>query len=221
MKKLRLLTIIAIILPMVLTANGCTRPDPPTIPFYLALQRGDLNQIERHILYGVDLDATDPDGRRPLHVAAETGRWAVAEILLKSGADMDGTDRQGRTPVTVALLAGRTQVAVQLIKRGAAFHPDELLRQATLSGVSDRDVVDFLLKRGADIDHRDVDGKTPLILAIEGDDRVMTKLLVSRGADVNLADDGGRRPLTVANEVGNQAIIRLLRQSGASEGTTP
>jgi ankyrin repeat protein len=201
-----------------LAAAGCSRPDPPTIPLYLALQRADIDQIDRHIYHGANIDAEDPDGRRPLHVAAASGKLTVAELLLKHGADINAPDRQGHSPLHVALLTGRTQVADMFIRKGAVFEPDELLREATLGGVSDRDVVDFLVRRGADVDHRGPDGRTPLIIAIENDDRLMTKLLLSRGADVNLQDAAGRRPLAVATPLGNQAIIRLLRKNGAVDG---
>jgi cytohesin len=215
-----LLKILSLVLSAVAFA-GCSQPDPPTIPLYLALQRADLDQIERHILHGADLNAEDPDGRRPLHVAAAAGKLVVAQMLLKHGADIDAPDARGHSPLYVALLAGRTQVADMLIKRGASFRPDELLREAAMSGVSDRDVVDFLVSRGADINHRGPDGRTPLIIAIERDDRLMTKLLVSRGADVNRTDSAGRRPLAAAHSVGNANIIRLLRQNGAVDGENP
>lgn len=207
-------------LPALLVLAGCTSSDPPTISFYLALQRADLDQIERHIQHGADLEAMDPDGNRPLHVVIRNGNWVAAEILLKHGAGIEAVDAAGRSPLQVALLSGRTQIAAMLVKRGAVLNADRLLREITLAGVSDRDVVDFLLKAGADLDHRDDDGKPPLILAIENDDRLMTKLLVSRGADVNAADAEGRRPLTVAEGRGNQAIIRYLHQNGAVDGSS-
>jgi len=221
MKSSRFLLLWAALLAAALVGPACTAPDPPTIPFYLALQRGDLNQIERHLKHGVDVNAVDPDGERPLHVAASGGRWVVAELLLKQGADIDAPDSEGRTPLLVALLAGRTQVAIELIKRGAAFDANGLLREMTLAGVSDRDVVDLLVKRGADPNHRDNDGKTPLILALEKGDRLMAKLLLSRGADVNMPDAEGRFPLAVAEAVGDQAIIRLLHQNGAIDAARP
>ena len=182
---------------MALTA-GCSQPDPPTIPFYRALQSGDLDQIERHIYHGADLDAPGPDGRPPLHVAAESGRWVVAEMLLRHGADIDATDSRGHSPLFVALLAGRTRVADMFLEQGAGIDANALLRETTTAGVSHRDVMDSLVRHGADVNIRYDDGKTPLILAIENDDRLAAKSLIGRGADVNGEDGQGRYPLEVA-----------------------
>lgn len=200
---------------------GCSQPDPPTIPFYPALRNGDLDQIHRHVIHGADVDALAPDGRRPLHIAAESGRWVVVEMLLKNGADIDAPDANGLSPLSAALLARDARIAELLVEQGAAFEANSLLRDVTLAGISDRDVMDFLVRNGANINVVYPDGKTPLILAIENDDRLMAKALVGRGAEVNQADAAGRKPLEVATEVGNDAIIRLLLRNGAVAGSGP
>ncbi|MEN8175474.1 MAG: ankyrin repeat domain-containing protein [Pseudomonadota bacterium] len=199
----------------ILALTACAKPDPPTLPFYTAVQRGDLDQIERHIFWNTDINAPDPEGATALHAAARLGRRVIAETLLDHGADMNAKNAAGRTPLNVAIAAGRTQVADMLVRHGAPFDPDRILFDITLAGISDRDVVDFLVRRGADLDHRDPSGRTPLIAAVENNDRLMVKLLVSRGADVNLGDTRGRLPLDVAEETGNEAIIRYLHRNGA------
>ncbi len=194
---------------------GCAQPAPPTIPFYPALQRGDLEQIERHIVHGTDIEAMSPDGQLPLHIAAQSGRWVVAEMLLKYGADINAPDNQGHSPLFVALASGNSRIAEMFLKKGASLDADALLREATVAGISDRDVMNFLVKHGADVNKVYADGKTPLILAVENSHRLVTKSLIGRGADVNLTDGGGRSPLKVAEDVDNQDIIRLLLRNGA------
>lgn len=198
---------------------GCAQPAPPTIPFYPALQSGDLEQIERHIVHGSDIEAMSPDGQRPLHIAAQSGRWVVAEMLLKHGADINATDSKGHSPLFVALASGNSRIAELFLKQGANIDADALLREAAVAGISDRDVMDFLVKHGADVNKVYADGKTPLILGIENSHRLVTKSLIGRGAEVNLKDGAGRSPLRVAEGVGNQDIIRLLLRNGALNET--
>ena len=99
--------------------TGCSDPDRPTIVFHLALQRGDIDQIERHIFWGTDITQAGPSGQTPLHITAEKGRPIVTELLLKHGADIEGKDGDNNTPLHTAVMSGRTQVAKLLIQQGA------------------------------------------------------------------------------------------------------
>ncbi|NIM06561.1 MAG: ankyrin repeat domain-containing protein, partial [Deltaproteobacteria bacterium] len=56
--------------------------------------------------------------------------------------------------------------------------------------------------RGADIDARDNDGKSALIMAALMGHADSVKLLLEKGADVNAHDNGGRTALSLANEFG-------------------
>ena len=210
---MRIIKSIAILL--FLTLNACSPPDEPTIGLYLAIHRGDINQIERHIEWGSDINQVDADGRRPLHVAAERGRLAVVKLLIKHGAEIDALDREGNTPLYSAVMAGRTQIAMLLLKSGSKIDANYLLDQVVANSVADRDVIDFLLDQGAEINHQDEQGRTPLIIAISQDNRIMVKLLITNGADVNKPDNSGQTPLMLANERNKSDIIRLLKRNGA------
>eukprot|EP00952_Eustigmatos_sp_NYUAD-ZCMA_P011547 46834-Eustigmatos_ZCMA.PRE.1 len=55
-----------------------------------------------------------------------------------------------------------------------------------------RRVVLSLLKRGAEVNGRDRDGKTALMYAADAGCRAMVQLLLNRGADVNGSDREGK-----------------------------
>lgn len=198
-----------------LLLTACEKPDPPTIGLYLAVQRGDIDQIERHIKWGSDMEQADAEGRRPLHLAADKGRYVIAKVLVRNGAEIDALDLQGRSPLHAALMSGRTQVAELLIRQGARTDADQLLEQVVANGVADRDVVELLLQQGADINHVNAAGLSPLLQAIANDDRLLVKILIGHGADVNQPSNDGRVPLALATERQNGDIIRLLQRNGA------
>lgn len=203
------------ILSALLVLAACSGPDQPSIGFYPAIQRGDIEQIERHIRWGTDIDQLDKDGKRPLHVAAELGNYAVVKLLIKNGADIDAPDREGHTPLYAAVMAGKPRVAEILIKQGARLDPDRLLDQAVANNLQDRDIVRLLVEQGADLNHIDPSGRTPLIQAIERSNRVLVKHLIANGADVDGRDSTARYPLALAEQLKQEDIARMLRRHGA------
>ena len=208
-------TLWIILLPALLLS--CARPEPPTISLYRAIQAGDLNQIKRHLYHDTDINQPDREGQMPLHVAAERGRLVISRMLIDHGARLDARNRSGHTALEVAVLAGKIQVAQLLLQRGAALDAQVLLFKAIRSNANFRDVVEFLVRQGTDVNAPDDSGDTPLVLAARLDHRLLVKRLIDRGADVNLPTAQGLTPLAVARETGNQDIVRLLKSNGAIE----
>ena len=203
------------LLLVLLALTGCSDPDRPSISLHLALQRGDIDQIQRHIFWKTDINKAGPNGQMPLHVAAEQGQQTIIEQLLKHGADINSKDSNGNSPLHVAIMSGRTQAAGLLIQNGAKFDPDQLLEDSVRNNITDRDVFNFLLLKGANINHVSTSGFTPLLEAIKQSNRVLVKLLIANGADVNQADASGQTPLQLANQIKDDSIIRLLVRNGA------
>lgn len=203
---------LCLLAPLILA--GCSEPARPTLGLYPAIERGNLDQIDRHVHWGSDINAMHPDGQRPLHAAAEAGRSVVVRTLLDGGAEIDALNRQGHTALYVALMDGRTQVAELLVERGAGFEPTRLLQAVVDNGVTDRDVFEFLIERGADIDAKDAAGDPPLVRAARRGDRRLAKQIITHGADVNARGAEGHTPLWWALDVGSEELARLLRSQG-------
>ena len=206
------------ILPMMVLVSllsACDSAQKPTLSLYLAVQRGDIDQIQRHIDWGADINQIDVDGRQPMHVAAEQGEQVVVRLLLENGADIDSLDSEDRTPLAIAIINGKTQVEEFLIEKGAAYDVNQLLFATIENNVTDRDVFRLLTSLGADLDHMNSNGNTPLLLAINSDARVLVKYLISAGADPNKRNRAGKSPLYIATEKGDDDIIRLLQRHGA------
>ena len=85
---------------------------------------------------------------------------------MQHGADLGALDPQGHTPLVKALVARNTLLADFLVKRGAKLDANAVLHETARLGSADRDVIDFLVKQCASIDHQDEQGDTPLHTAI-------------------------------------------------------
>ena len=73
----------------------------------------------------------------------------------------------------------------------------------------------FLLDRGADINARDADNRSPLMLAVTHSRTKVVELLLAHGADANAADRSGTTPLQAAVSTHQTAIAATLRAAGA------
>jgi len=200
---------------VVLLLPACSDPDRPSISLYLAVQRGDLDQLERHIFWDSDINNRLPNGLYPLHVAAEKGRIIMVRTLLRHGASIDQASAGGDTALDLAILNGRTQIAEVLLDEGAALAPSALLLKAARAGVTDRDTVRLLIELGADTEFTDAAGDTPLMVAIRQDNHRLVTHLVNEGADVNARGSDGQTALSVARELGFGELISLLERQGA------
>ena len=194
---------------------GCSEPDKPSVALYLALQRGDLDQLERHIHWGTDINVLLPNGQYPLQFAAKKGEIIVVKTLLKHGADMAAVTADGDSALDLAILNGRTQIAEVLLAQGARLDASAVLLKAARIGVTDRDTVRFLTERGADLEQRNADGDTPLLIAIRQDNHRLATHLVNRGADVNAKAADGQSALALAKELNLPELVSLLERQGA------
>ncbi len=75
--------------------------------------------------------------------------------------------------------------------------------------------IKLLLENGADINHRMIDGSTPLYVATDKNRTEAARELVVRGADVKLDGHSGVSPLAATAYNGNAEIAALLLARGA------
>ena len=66
------------------------------------------------------------------------------------------------------------------------------------------------LDKGADVNKKDNDGMTPLLIAVTLGHKEIVELLIAKGADVNVADPFSMTPLHFAAVFGQKEITELL-----------
>ena len=74
----------------------------------------------------------------------------------------------------------------------------------------------FLKKSGTDVNVRDEEGTTILMLAVQHKRRVIVQLLLDKGADVHAKNNYGNTALMWASEKGHAEIVSLLLTAGAN-----
>jgi ankyrin repeat protein len=192
---------------------------------------------------GAQIEARDENGDTPLIRAAGFGQNDIVRLLLDRGANFEATNKSGQSAVAAAacicaiatmndtfdiekmLLQKRGKIGARDIQGGMA-----LLAAASWGRAAN---LKLLLDNGADIETRDDDGNTALIIASSGlavSTIDTVRLLLDRGANVEAKNSDGDTALILAaskDGVDNVDIVKLLLSRGANirskdaEGNTP
>jgi ankyrin repeat protein len=191
---------------------------------HAAAAHGDLAAIDRLVSTGEPINATDGNGRTPLHVAVFMRRHDAARTLLKHGADANALDRQKYDIVTIASVLDDVPMLKLALANGAKAtnitSPYDGTALIAAAHLGHAEVVRTLIAAKAPLDHVNNLGWTALIESIvlgDGGKNHTDTLtaLVKAGADLGLADRAGTTPLALAHQRGYAGMVRILETAGA------
>ncbi len=157
-------------------------------------------------------------GERLIDEAMAGNLRAVSE-LVEDGAGVNFANRYGVTPVMVAAQWNRPEVVSFLLESGANARAVEnssgrsVLMYACLSG--NHEVVELVLKYGAQVNGKDRLGRTALMTAAATGNSAVVDMLLKGGAEVNARDTWGATALDFAVTSGHREVADLLEFQGA------
>ena len=209
-------------------------------PLSLAAAYSDSELTMLLIKFGARVNQSGYDGRTALHFAVgdDSQRMesvkckscrSTVEKLLSAGADVNAIDKNGASPLYLACDTGNTELVKMLLSHGANpniktrdMYP--ILTTCKLCKGQYCDTVKQLLKYKADVNVRDVTGKTALHYALESSyhhstdidkTTVLVQLLIDGGADINSASENGETPFYISCSRGLTSVVNKMLQYGA------
>ncbi|KAH7033709.1 ankyrin repeat-containing domain protein [Microdochium trichocladiopsis] len=162
----------------------------------------------------------DASAVETLAQSKDAGPYASSASDPGTGGIVDWADQDGNTPLMAAISAQNLEAALFLAE-GANIHATNNDGHGALLSAVDRgmdEVMAMLLSRGVDIEHRDVRGRTPLMVAIEQWDHHQVKRLLRAGANADAlyeASSVTKVPLIMAAAAGKELVVRDLIDHGA------
>ena len=103
--------------------------------------------------YGARIEVQDPQGRTPLHFAANRDNVGALQALVRRGADIEAQDNRGRTPLHQAAELSRPAAVQILLDAGAEVNAVSAKGWTPLHGAAARNtphMAQLLLDAGAD-----------------------------------------------------------------------
>ncbi len=201
----------------------------------LAARTGRVDAVQLLVARTANVNAVERrDGTTAVVWAAVGDRAEAVRALTRAGADVNVRSRltaYPHTPPAVigdALEPGVSYVGQTVLPKGGWTPVMFAAREGAANAVR------ALAEAGADLDLRDADGTTALVLSIINGHFATTAALLERGADPNVADNAGMTPLYAAIDMhtlastfgrpdlpptvvaGSVAAVRLLLAAGAN-----
>lgn len=160
------------------------------------------------------LEAQDDLGMTPVHLAAQYGRADVLVYFLSTGINQNMLDGNGKSPLYWALKNKQDRAAEVLIasKRFNINYQSPWGMAALHEGArgGHLDVVQALVEKGANLNIKDVDERTPLYWASERGHPEVVVFLLEQGADPTIMDADRRTILHRAARYGHTAVVKIL-----------
>ena len=184
-------------------------------PLHLAIRRSWFRFARILLEHGADATAVDNKGKTPLHMLSESRTndegnvLNHALLLLKLGVEVNRRDKDNETPLNLATLWDHFKLADLLLDHGADVFVENNQGDTPLHILSkhwmynEGDVLNharLLLKRGAEVNRRNRDNNTPLLLAMVWGQFKLARVLLGHGADANVEDNNSMSPLHLLSE---------------------
>ena len=216
---------------------------------FIATIAGKVEIARTLIKNGANIDAEESLNRcTPLSFAAEEGDAKMCELLIENGATLivcceagcgNGRHPADRnlSPFDKASESGHPDLFPILFKAIRDLKNDGQISwlMETSARNGNKDVLDYFISQGIDVDYKIRSDQTPLFCAVYGNynsgneaKRLATvSFLLSKGANINAKASYEGTPLHVATMVGSKKMCELLISKGANinaksdSGATP
>lgn len=189
-------------------------------PLHWATWQGDPEAVKTLLYHGAQPQLGTVFDETSLHLAAHTGSYDCARLLLETGASVAAVNLDGRTPLHgVAQSRQHGSILVELLVSSKAQmdtvdnNGDNALHRAVR--LKNAQVVGALITHGAEINARGISGRTALHDAAADDYEQIAKILITSGADIESRDNNSYTPVMLGTCKSAVNVVRLLLAKGA------
>ena len=192
----------------------------------MAAVRSGRSEAVRSLLdAGAQVNTAEPQvGHTALMWAVREDRPELVSLLLGRGASLEVKTRTGSRPAVRPPGAGGGSHGVGIVRGGVPPQGEQPPAPGGMTALSFAaregrlEAARLLLDAGADVNARESNGISPLVMAITNRHTPVAALLLARGADPNAPDWWGRTPLWSAVDMRNLDLDSRTLENGVERG---
>ena len=156
-------------------------------PLISSVLRNDITLVKMLLDAKAPVNETDLNKSTPLHLAASSATPDIIKLLLDANADINAKNMIGMTPLMYAITCNKIENICMLLKNGAdplvMSGGRNVLSIAARTGT--REMMQALMEAGADLDHRDAHGNSPLFVAVQNENYAAIRCLITYGCTLD------------------------------------
>ena len=178
-------------------------------PLQGAMRAGHTRVAQALIREGASTQILDSSQNTLLHLTVKSGnKDCVSWFCKKYSSFINLKNAEGQTPLAIAVSAGHILIAQLLHQSGGQIAVRDKKNQTLLHLTTSLQMLQWLLPLlSDDLDVRNVEGCTALLLIVRRGDVSAARLLVERRASITICDDEGQTLLDYAIQSRSLAAV--------------
>lgn len=183
----------------------------PRDDLFRALNRDDPGAVTELLKQGIDPNTLDEKGRTSLGFALLNESFRAADALMAAPRlEVNQLNQAGESALMIASLRGNLDWVKRLLARGAQVNHDGWSALHYAASGPNTEVLDLLLKQGANIEGRSPNGTTPLMMAARyGPEGNVDRLLAAK-AEIRASNEQGLTAVDFARLGGRESLTARL-----------
>ena len=187
------------------------------IPLHYAIQKKNINMIEKLLEYNSNPNTLDINGYNALHLSIFTRNIEIVKLILKYIGNINARSTSGETALHLATNLRLTNICILLIDNNININIQDYTHEFSVlhyvATINQIELLNKLIEKKVNINIQDVFGNTPLHYAfIEENYNIATILMTIDNLNYNLWNINGKLPFHIFLENYSDTNITIFEK---------
>ena len=197
-------------------ANVNLRDNAGRTALMYAMQKGCDKAGELLLKNKANPNLQDKEGKTALMFAAEQGKLTSTEMLVKYEADLTLTDKNGQNALMIAAAEGQTDIVRFLAEDCREEKAKDVANRQQDTPGNNKPHPAYAVKKAVDLNARDNDGNTALMLAARNGHAETFQILArQKSVDFTLTNRAGQNIVDIIEASNDNRLKKLLEENEA------